>query len=157
MTEAKLLLNIRVSVFLSCGSFTKSSSAKMVRLNCFALFILCLSGNACGQLSNDEINVRINETRSLDTGKSEALVQDGKSLEKSEALVRNFKDVASDFVEDDLVLLPQQRKMMFDRPRLIKKEITYEMYQWPKNYEGFVIVPYLFPRFSGFSEFPYLD
>lgn len=126
----------------------------MVRYKYYAFFILYLSGNAS---ATDETNNTLSQdTQNLEAVKSEALVQEAvnsSDVPKSEALVGNFRyNVDDNFFEDDLVLLPQQRRMMFEKTRLHKKEITYEMYQWPKNYEGFVIVPYWISRFSGFSE-----
>lgn len=128
----------------------------MVRYKFYVLFILYLSSNASAQLTEETNNTLSHDTQDLDTVKSEALVQEAvnsSDVPKSEALVGNFRyNVDDNFFEDDLILLPQQRRMMYEKMRLHKKEITYEMYQWPKNYEGFVIVPYWISRFSGFSE-----
>lgn len=52
----------------------------------------------------------------------------------------------NDDFESDLNLMPQQKNMMYNKMRLHKKEALFDVYKWPKNFEGFVIVPYWIPR-----------
>lgn len=47
--------------------------------------------------------------------------------------------------ESDLFLMPQQKKMMYNSVRLQQKE-AFDVYKWPKNFDGFVIVPYWISR-----------
>jgi hypothetical protein len=47
--------------------------------------------------------------------------------------------------ESDLFLMPQQQKMMYNSARLQQKE-AFDVYKWPKNFEGFVVVPYWISR-----------
>ncbi|CRK89460.1 CLUMA_CG003201, isoform A [Clunio marinus] len=53
----------------------------------------------------------------------------------------------------DLHLLPQQKKIMYltTVPSSRKYKISFDLYKWPKNKEGFVIVPYYISRNSHFS------
>lgn len=47
--------------------------------------------------------------------------------------------------ESDLFLMPQQKKMMYNGLRQGPKE-AFDVYKWPKNFEGFVVVPYWISR-----------
>lgn len=52
----------------------------------------------------------------------------------------------------DLNLMPSQKKLMYYEYRLQRKESSYDMYKWPKNKEGSVIVPYRISHTSLFSK-----
>jgi hypothetical protein len=67
--------------------------------------------------------------------------------EKANSQLSKEKVKSSEFKNDfesDLYLMPQQKKMMYSL-RLQKKE-TFDVYKWPKNFEGYVIVPYWISR-----------
>lgn len=53
--------------------------------------------------------------------------------------------------ESDLFLMPQQQKMMYNSARLQAKEAL-DGYKWPKNFDGFVVVPYWISRGSLFCK-----
>jgi hypothetical protein len=53
--------------------------------------------------------------------------------------------------ESDLFLMPVQKKMMYNSLRLQKKE-AFDVYKWPKNFDGFVVVPYWISRGALFCE-----
>jgi hypothetical protein len=52
----------------------------------------------------------------------------------------------------DLNLMPSQQKLMYYEYRLQRKEPSYDLYKWPKNQEGSVIVPYRISQTSLFSK-----
>jgi hypothetical protein len=97
----------------------------MVQLKVFALLVLCFSYETSSQL--------------LSENKRKVVLQ----LKSSET---------NSFYENDLHLIPTQKKMMYESTRLQKKEAFFDLFKWPKNYEGFVIVPYWISRNSHFCE-----
>lgn len=97
----------------------------MVQLKVFAVFLLCFSKDTNSQLSSEK-------TRKV--------------------LLKLKSSESSIFFENDLNLLPQQTKMMYESSRLQKKEAFFDLFKWPKNHEGFVIVPYWISRSSLFCE-----
>jgi hypothetical protein len=52
----------------------------------------------------------------------------------------------------DLSLLPSQKKMMYYGLQLRDTDSSFDIYKWPKNKDGFVIVPYWISRNSHYSE-----
>lgn len=66
------------------------------------------------------------------------------NLQLSKEKIKRLKISENDF-ESDLYLMPQQKSIMYNNLRLQKKE-TFDVYKWPKNFEGFVIVPYWISR-----------
>lgn len=69
--------------------------------------------------------------------------------EESKKDENNKNDAGKDF-QCDLVLLPQQQESMFVSVRVKKSEVFVDLYKWPKDKEGLVIVPY---RISHSSQF----
>lgn len=55
--------------------------------------------------------------------------------------VKSKSDGGKDF-NCDLQLLPQQQQLMYVKVRVKKSEASVDLYKWPKNKEGYVIVPY---------------
>lgn len=100
----------------------------MVELKYFAVFILLL---------HQSIN-------------SELVVEESKQIfVKSK---KNYKSGQSKDFHCDLSLLPQQKKMMFSGLRMMRNEKLFDIYKWPKNNDGSVIVPYWISRDSQYSE-----
>lgn len=52
----------------------------------------------------------------------------------------------------DLVLMSEQKELMFSESRLIKTEVSFDSYNWPKTKTGHVIVPYHISRSSHYCE-----
>lgn len=100
----------------------------MVQLKCFAVVICLLSQSAAVDLVNEE---------------SKNIVLKSK---KSHKLGPN------NHFHCDLSLLPQQKKMMYYGLREQQTERSFDIYKWPKNKEGLVIVPYWISRNSQYSE-----
>jgi hypothetical protein len=73
----------------------------------------------------------------------------------SKEKTKRVKSSENDF-ESDLFLMPQQQKMMYNSLRLHKKEALFDVYKWPKNFEGFVIVPYWISRGALFCKCKFL-
>lgn len=73
---------------------------------------------------------------------------------KDETFAKNF--AKNDF-HCDLTLLPQQKKLMYFGARSdvssASADVSYDLYRWPKNKEGFVVVPYTIPKSSKYCEF----
>jgi hypothetical protein len=63
-----------------------------------------------------------------------------------EKVIRVTSSESKNEFESDLFLMPQQKKMMYNSLRLTKKEALFDVYKWPKNFDGFVIVPYWISR-----------
>jgi hypothetical protein len=59
-------------------------------------------------------------------------------------------ELKNDF-ESDLFLMPQQKKLMYNSLRQQPKE-AFDVYKWPKNFDGFVVVPYRISRGALFSK-----
>lgn len=53
----------------------------------------------------------------------------------------------------DLNLMPSQKKLMYYEYRLQRKDPSYDVYKWPKNQEGLVIVPFRISKTSLYSKF----
>ena len=54
----------------------------------------------------------------------------------------------------NLHLMPQQQKMMYSEysNNVQKREVSFDLYKWPKNKDGLVIVPYYVSRTSLYCE-----
>lgn len=54
----------------------------------------------------------------------------------------------------DLTLLPQQKKLMYFGARSdgSAADVSYDLYRWPKNKDGYVIVPYTIPKSSKYCK-----
>lgn len=52
----------------------------------------------------------------------------------------------------DLVLMNEQKELMFSESRLIKTEVSFDSYNWPKTNTGHVIVPYHISRSSHYCK-----
>lgn len=72
-------------------------------------------------------------------------VSDKANSQLSKENVKRVRSSDNDF-ESDLYLMPQQKKMMYTSMRLHKKEALFDLYKWPKSYDGFVIIPYWISR-----------
>lgn len=72
-----------------------------------------------------------------------------KSFAKSK---KSFKLEANDNFHCDLSLLPQQKKMMYYGLADHQTERAFDIYKWPKNKAGLVVVPYKISRNSQYSE-----
>lgn len=77
------------------------------------------------------------------------------STEESRKIIVRAKDHVqhrADF-QCDLTLLPQQKKLMYLSARSgASADASYDLYRWPKNKDGFVIVPYAIPKSSKYCE-----
>lgn len=73
------------------------------------------------------------------------------SNEESKKFVVRAKDHVQnkpDF-QCDLTLLPQQKKLMYFASRSGgSADASYDIYRWPKNKDGYVVVPYAIPKSS---------
>lgn len=77
--------------------------------------------------------------------------------EESKKIVIRSKDETIDKkdFQCDLTLLPQQKKLMYFGARSDATgaaDVSYDLYRWPKNKEGFVIVPYSIPKSSQYCK-----
>lgn len=52
----------------------------------------------------------------------------------------------------DLVLMKEQQQLMFSESRVIKTEVSFDSYNWPKTNTGIVIVPYHISRSSHYGK-----
>lgn len=101
----------------------------MVKLQCLFILILLsqLSHNICSELLNEE----------------------------SKKIVVHSKDQLYDKgdFQCDLTLLPQQKKLMYFGARSdASADVSYDLYRWPKNKDGFVIIPYSIPKSSKYCK-----
>lgn len=53
----------------------------------------------------------------------------------------------------DLTLLPQQKKLMYFGARSASADVSYDLYRWPKDKDGYVIVPYTIMKSSKYCKF----
>lgn len=57
----------------------------------------------------------------------------------------------------DLTLLPEQKKRMYIGSRsdasAASADVSYDLYRWPKNKDGYVVVPYSIPKSAKYCEF----
>lgn len=67
-------------------------------------------------------------------------------------LKKSYKLEANDNFHCDLSLLPQQKKMMYYGLADHQTERAFDIYKWPKNKAGLVVVPYKISRNSQYSE-----
>ncbi len=78
------------------------------------------------------------------------------SSEESKKVVSRSKDHSydKDDFQCDLTLLPQQKKLMYfgSRSDASAADVSYDLYRWPKNKEGYVIVPYAIPKSSKYCK-----
>lgn len=65
---------------------------------------------------------------------------------------KNHRLRANDNFHCDLSLLPHQKKMMFYGLDDHQTERAFDIYNWPKNKAGLVVVPYKISRNSQYSE-----
>lgn len=78
--------------------------------------------------------------------------------EESKKIVVQSKDELynkGDF-QCDLTILPQQKKLMYfgARSDASAADVSYDLYRWPKNKDGYVIVPYSIPKSSKYCKLP---
>lgn len=52
----------------------------------------------------------------------------------------------------DLSLLPMQKQLMFYGTRSESADVSYDLYRWPKNIDGHVIVPYVISKSSQYCK-----
>lgn len=52
----------------------------------------------------------------------------------------------------DLSLLPQQKQLMFYGTHSESADVSYDLYRWPKNTDGHVIVPYVISQSSQYCK-----
>lgn len=103
----------------------------MVKLEClFVLVLLCqLSHNIYSELLSEE-------SKKIVVHSKEQLYEKG------------------DF-QCDLTLLPQQKKLMYFGSRSdasASADVSYDLYRWPKNKDGYVVVPYSIPKSSKYCK-----
>jgi hypothetical protein len=65
---------------------------------------------------------------------------------------KSHKSASNNHFHCDLSLLPSQKKMMYYGEQLRDAGASFDIYKWPKNQNGFVIVPYWISRNSHYSE-----
>lgn len=76
--------------------------------------------------------------------------------EESKKIVVHSKDQLYDpgDFQCDLTLLPQQKKLMYFGARSdASADVSYDLYRWPKNKDGYVVVPYSIPKSSKYCKF----
>lgn len=97
----------------------------MVQLKCISIFLLFFSHNSGSELAAEESKT---------------------------VSVRSKKALAADHFQCDLELLPQQEASMYRSVRVKKSEVPHDLYKWPKDKDGFVIVPYRIAQSSQFCK-----
>lgn len=90
----------------------------MVQLKLFSIFVLLASSETSSEFEAEE---------------SKKIVTKAKY---------KFRSEAADHFQCDLELLPEQREAMYLPSHIRKSDGPRELYKWPKDKEGFVIVPY---------------
>lgn len=99
----------------------------MVRLKYFSIFILFASHKANSDLLSEESKKIVLQTKT--------------------------KVYKSNDFHCDLTLLPQQKKLMYFAARSdARADLSYDLFRWPKNKNGHVIVPYAISRTSPFCK-----
>lgn len=74
-------------------------------------------------------------------------------MEESKTVsVKDKRTQAADHFQCDLELLPQQEASMYHSVRVKKSEVPHDLYKWPKDKDGFVIVPYRIAQGSQFCK-----
>lgn len=97
----------------------------MDRLKLVAIFVLLLHKTSSDQVSEESKKIVL---------KTKAKVFNGK----------NF--------QCDLTLLPQQKKLMYFGVRSASADVSYDLFRWPKNKNGQVVVPYAISKTSHFCK-----
>lgn len=72
--------------------------------------------------------------------------------ESKKILLKTKKYHPGKHFDCDLVLQSQQEQMLYPSASGPKVVVSFDSYQWPKNKEGHVIVPYHISRGSGYSK-----
>lgn len=80
---------------------------------------------------------------------SELLAEESKKVVlKSKGKVYNGKQQ----FHCDLSLLPVQKQLMFYGTRSESADVSYDLFRWPKNEDGHVIVPYVISKTSKYCK-----
>lgn len=109
-------------------SVVSCKCTKMVQLKLLSIFVLFIAESARSELSIEE---------------SKKIVFKAKNKVRS---------AASKPFQCDLVLMNEQKQLMFSESRVIKTEVSFDSYNWPKTKSGLVIVPYHINRSSRYGE-----
>lgn len=99
----------------------------MVQLKCFSIFLLLISHSTGSELVAEESKTVLSKSK-------------------------DKKALAADHFQCDLELLPQQEASMYRSVRVKKSEVPQDLYKWPKDKDGFVIVPYRIAQSSQFCK-----
>lgn len=116
--------------FLSVVSCKRS---KMDQLKSLAILFLFMSLSWSSELSDSSDEELVNE-------------------ESKKILLKTKKYHPGKHFDCDLVLQSQQEQMLYPSASGPKVVVSFDSYQWPKNKEGHVIVPYHISRGSGYSK-----
>lgn len=82
-----------------------------------------------------------------ETSADHATDESKKIVVKTKGKVYNDKNF-----QCDLTLLPQQKKLMYFGARSTSADASYDIFRWPKNSDGQVIVPYAISKTSQFCK-----
>lgn len=100
----------------------------MVQLKFLSIFLLFVAKSSIAELSSEE---------------SKTIVLKAK---------HKVRAGASKPFQCDLVLMKEQKQLMYSESRIIKTEVSFDSYNWPKTKTGHVIVPYHISRGSRYGE-----